>query len=67
LRLVQQGAYEGNALQAHEGALNEGHHVIYVPVRGHDQRDRVVDILHTAGGRYLLYFRRWNIDLIPRR
>jgi hypothetical protein len=66
LRLVQQGAYEGNALEAHERALNEGHHVIYVPVRGDDQRGQVVDVLHAAGGRYLLYFRRWNIDLIPR-
>jgi hypothetical protein len=51
LRLVQQGAYEGNALETHERALNAGHHVIYVPVRGDDQRDRVVDILHAAGGR----------------
>lgn len=66
LRLLQQGAYEGNALQAHEEALDAGHHVVYVPVRGDDQRERVVDILHAAGGRYLLYFRRWNIELIPR-
>ena len=32
-----------------------------------DNPDLNRDILHAAGGRYLLYFRRWNIDLIPRR
>jgi hypothetical protein len=66
LRLVQQGAYEGNALQTHDEALRAGGNVIYVPVRGDDQRDRVVDILHAAGGRYVLYFRRWSVDLLPR-
>ena len=67
LRLLQQGAYEGNTLEAHAQALNAGSHVIYVPVRGNEQRDRVVDLLHAAGGRYVLYFRWWNIDLLPRK
>ena len=64
LRLAQWGTYEGNALQAHERALNDGHHVIYVPVRGDDQRSRVIDILHAAGGHYLLHFRLWSIEML---
>jgi hypothetical protein len=64
LRLAQWGAYEGNALQAHERALNDGHHVIFVPVRSDDQRSRVVDILRTAGGYYLLHFRLWSIEML---
>jgi hypothetical protein len=31
LRLAQWGAYEGNALEAHERALKNGHNVIFVP------------------------------------
>jgi hypothetical protein len=64
LRLAQWGAYEGNALQTHERALNDGHHVIFVPVRSDDQRSRVVDILRTAGGYYLLHFRLWSIEML---
>jgi hypothetical protein len=65
LRLVQGGAYESDALRAHEQALNEGHHVIYVPVR--DQRDRakVVGILRAAGAHYLLYFGAWSVEQLP--
>ena len=33
LRLFQRGAYEGDALEAHERALEEGRNVIFVPVR----------------------------------
>ena len=62
LRLTQRGAFEGDALQAHERALNNGHQVIYVPARGEPQRGRVVDILRTAGGHDLLYFRRWGVE-----
>jgi hypothetical protein len=64
LRLVQWGAYEGNALDSHERALNDGRNVIYVPVRGDDQRTRVVDILRTAGGHYLLHFHLWSIEML---
>jgi hypothetical protein len=39
--------------------------VIYVPVKGEGQRARVVDILRSAGGRYLLHFRLWSIEQIP--
>jgi hypothetical protein len=65
LRLAQRGAYEGNALEAHERALNDGHHVIYVPVRGDEQRARVIEILRAAGGDHLLHFRLWSIELLP--
>jgi hypothetical protein len=64
LRLAQLGAYEGDALRNHERALNEGQSVIYVPVRGEDQRSRVVDILRAAGGYYLLHFRPWSIEVL---
>ncbi len=64
LRLAQLGAYEGNALQNHERALNAGQNVIYVPVRGENQRSRVVDILRAAGGHYLLHFRPWSIEVL---
>ena len=62
LRLTQRGAFEGDALQAHERALNNGHQVIYVPVRGEPQRRQIVTILRAAGGHDLLYFRRWGVE-----
>ena len=62
LRLIQRGAYEGDALQAHERALKDGHQVIYVPVRGDPERRRVVGIIRAAGGHDLLYFRRWGVE-----
>jgi DNA-binding NarL/FixJ family response regulator len=65
LRLAQWGAYEATALDAHERALNDGHHVIFVPVRSDDQRSQVIDILRAAGGHYLLHFRLWSIELLP--
>jgi hypothetical protein len=64
LRLGQWGAYEGDALDIHERALNDGRNVVYVPVRGDHQRAQVVDILRTAGGQYLLYFRLWSIEIL---
>ena len=65
LRWLQGGAYEVDALRIHEQALNDGKHIIYVPVRGDDQRRKVADILRAAGGRYLLYFRRWSVEQLP--
>jgi hypothetical protein len=37
LRIAQLPAYEGVALDTHEQALREGHHIIYIPVRGEEQ------------------------------
>jgi hypothetical protein len=65
LRLVQRGAYESDALRAHEQALNAGHHVVYVPVRGQGDRAKVTEVLRTAGGYYLLYFGTWSVEQLP--
>jgi len=65
LRLLQRGAYEADTLRAHEQALNDGHHVIYVPVRGEEAVRSVADVLRAAGGRYLLYFGRLSVAQLP--
>jgi hypothetical protein len=65
LRWAQRGAYEGETLRAHEHALNDGKHVIYVPVRGEEERTQVARILRAAGGSSLLYFRGWSIEEMP--
>jgi hypothetical protein len=65
LRLIQRGAYEGDALEAHDRALKQGRHVIFVPARDIEQSERVIEILRAAGGHYILKFRRWNIELVP--
>jgi hypothetical protein len=62
LRVAQSTAYERTVLDVHERALKEGHHIIYVPARGDDQIQKVVDILRRAGGHYLLYFHRWTVE-----
>ena len=62
LRLVQRGAYEGDALEIHERALNNGHHVLFIPVRTEEQLARVTDVLRTAGGHQFMRFRRWSIE-----
>jgi hypothetical protein len=67
LRLVQGGAYESDALRVHEKALDDGHHVVYVPVRDRRQRATVIRTLRDAGGRYLLYFGAWSVEELPAR
>ena len=66
LRLVQQGAYEGNALQTHDEALRAGGNVIYVPVRATTSVTWSSTSSTQPGARCALYFRRWNVDLLPR-
>jgi hypothetical protein len=63
LRLLQRGAYEGDALQAHEQALEDGRNVIYVPVQGNEESYRVIKILRAAGGHYVLHFHPWHVAL----
>jgi hypothetical protein len=63
LRLFQRGAYEGEAMEAHERALEEGRNVIFVPVQGNEESDRVVSILRAAGGYYVMHFHPWNVAL----
>jgi hypothetical protein len=62
LRLAQRTAYEDDALRLHEQALQDGHHIVYVPVRSRDEADRVAGLLREAGGYHLLYFRRWSVE-----
>ncbi|MDQ3763982.1 MAG: hypothetical protein M3460_20980 [Actinomycetota bacterium] len=65
LRLAQWTASEYDALAAHEKALINGRHVLYVPVNGSDQRQRVVDIIRDHGGYWIIHFKRWVIERIP--
>jgi hypothetical protein len=65
LRAFQRGAYEVDALRAHERALQAGQHVVYVPVRDERQARRVADVLRSADGHYLLYFGAWSIGQLP--
>jgi hypothetical protein len=62
LRFFQRAAFENEALAAHEQALTEGRHVVYVPVKGTDERQRVVNILRRHGGYQILHFRRWAVE-----
>src|SRR4051812_12246830 len=62
LRIAQLTAYEGTALDNHEQALRNGHYIIYVPVKGEQQTQSVIDILRRSGGRYLLQFHRWTVE-----
>jgi hypothetical protein len=64
LRLLQRSAYEGDVLDLHDQVLNNGGHVLYVPVRNEDQQTTATRILRDAGGRQLLYFRRWSVQQI---
>jgi hypothetical protein len=65
LRLVQRGASEADLLQAHLKALQAGGHIVYVPVKGPDERQQVLRVLRTAGGHHLTHFRRWATERIP--
>jgi hypothetical protein len=62
LRWRQGYGFETDALQVHTRALLDGRHVVYVPVDGDQERQRVVDILRARGGHHLLHFRRWTIE-----
>jgi hypothetical protein len=64
LRWRQQYGYETDALQVHSDALETGRHVIYVPVNGDQERQRVIEVLRARGGHHLLHFRRWTIEEI---
>ena len=63
LRLLQRGAYEGEALEAHEHALEDGRNVIFVPARGNAESYRAAEILRAAGGHYILHFHPWHVAL----
>ena len=62
-RVLRRGAYEREALQAHERALAKGRNVISVPARGNEETFRIVDILRAAGGHHVLHVHPWNVAL----
>jgi len=62
LRIAQLTAYEGTVLDHHEQALRSGHYIVYVPVKGEQQTQSVIDILRRSGGHYLLRFHRWTVE-----
>jgi hypothetical protein len=64
LRWRQQHGYEADALQVTADALLTGRHVMSVPVKGDEERRRVIDVLHARGGHHLLHFRRWTIEQV---
>jgi hypothetical protein len=65
LRLAQWTASEYEALDAHEKALIDGGHVLYIPLKGSDQRRRVVNIIRDHGGYWITHFRPWVIERFP--
>jgi hypothetical protein len=54
--------YEADALGVHTHALLTGRHVIYVPVKGEEERQRVIDVLRARGAHHLLHFHKWTIE-----
>jgi hypothetical protein len=62
LRLLQWTSSENDALDIHDQALREGGHVLYVPVRGEDRKERVAEGLRAAGGHHLVYFGRFTTE-----
>ena len=62
LRWRQGYGYETDALGVHTDALANGRHVMYVPVKGDQERQRVLEVLRARGGHHLLHFRRWTIE-----
>ena len=55
---------QGYGYETH--ALVNWRHVIYVPVNGDGERQRVADVLRARGGHHLLHFHRWTIEELPR-
>jgi hypothetical protein len=63
LRLAQRTAEEGNALKAHRAALIAGKQIIYVTVKGKQQKSKVASALTTGGAYHLAYFGRWIVEM----
>jgi predicted dinucleotide-binding enzyme len=66
LRVMQLGgAFEGETLKVHAKALERGAAVVYVPVSGDDEEQRVATVLRQSGGTHLVRYHRWTIDPLP--
>jgi hypothetical protein len=61
-RLLQWTSSENDMLDLHDQALQNGGHVLYVPVRGEDRKQRVAEALRAAGGHNLVYFGRFQTE-----
>jgi hypothetical protein len=62
LRLLQWTSSENETLDIHDRALRDGGHVLYVPVRGEDRKERVAEALRAAGGHHIVYFGRFTTE-----
>ena len=62
LRLLQWTSSENETLDIHDRALRDGGHVLYVPVRGEDRKERVAEALRAAGGHHVVYFGRFTTE-----
>ena len=62
LRVLQWTAAENDMLDLHDQALRDGGHIVYVPVRGEDRKERVAEALRAAGGHNLVYFGRFTTE-----
>ncbi|RBY83821.1 hypothetical protein DQ238_01810 [Geodermatophilus sp. TF02-6] len=62
LRVLQWTSSENDTLDLHDQALRGGGHVVYVPVRGEDRKERVAESLRAAGGHNLVYFGRFTTE-----
>ena len=62
LRVLQWTSAENDTLDLHDRALRDGGHVVYVPVRGEDGKERVAEALRGAGGHNLVYFGRFTTE-----
>ncbi|MGY2005081.1 hypothetical protein [Blastococcus sp. SYSU DS1024] len=61
-RLLQWTGSEDEMLDLHDRALRLGGHVVYVPARGEDRKERVAEALRGAGGHHLVYFGRFTTE-----
>jgi hypothetical protein len=66
-RMAQNAGYESTALHAQERALNDGRHILYVPVGDDEDVKKVADTLRTTDAYYLLHFKSWSITQLPAR
>jgi hypothetical protein len=62
LRVLQWTASENESLDLHDQALRSGKHVMFVPARGQDRKERIAEALRAAGGHSLVYYGRFTTE-----